>query len=95
MAGGEPRAVRLRLSGRVQGVGFRFFTLRLGRRRGLRGWVRNAPDGSVEIEVTGAAEELRAFKEELRQGPSAARVDRIAEEELPEPPDRETFDIEY
>ncbi len=68
--------LRVRVQGRVQGVGFRYFALQHARRLGLRGYVRNCPDGSVEVLAEGdrtALEELLAL---LRQGPPAARVER-------------------
>jgi acylphosphatase len=66
--------VHLILSGRVQGVGFRYHALRCAERLHLRGWVRNLPDGSVEVEAEGERDVLAAFAAEMRQGPSAARV---------------------
>ena len=63
------------LSGRVQGVGFRYFALRSAQRLNLHGWVRNLPDGSVEIEAEGTREALERFAEEMQRGPTAARVD--------------------
>jgi len=68
------RAVRVVVSGRVQGVGFRFTTCDLAAALGLDGWVRNRADGTVEVVAAGppaAVERLLAF---LRRGPAAARV---------------------
>ena len=62
------------LSGRVQGVGFRYFALRAAQRLNLHGWVRNLPDGSVELEAEGAREALERFADEMRRGPSAAQI---------------------
>jgi acylphosphatase len=75
----RPQAVRLLLSGRVQGVGFRFFVRRLGEELGLAGRVRNLPDGRVEIVAAGDGETLARFKEEVRVGPPGARVSRVEE----------------
>jgi acylphosphatase len=58
----------------VQGVGFRWFTLRAARALALAGWVRNEPDGSVEVLVDGDAGELERFAGELRRGPEGAAV---------------------
>ena len=71
--------VRLRIEGRVQGVGFRYFVEREARRLGLSGWVRNAPDGSVEAEAEGDRGPLEDFIRSARQGPPASRVTRVEE----------------
>ena len=66
--------VRLRITGQVQGVGYRLWATRTGASLGLRGWVRNRTDGSVEALVTGAPEAVAAFIEASRKGPTGARV---------------------
>lgn len=66
-----------RVVGRVQGVGFRFWTQRRAAELGLGGWVRNEADGSVVVHVCGAAEGVAALEESLGRGPIAARVDRV------------------
>jgi acylphosphatase len=71
--------MRLRISGRVQGVGFRWFVLTEAERLGLRGWVRNTPDGDVELEAEGAATAIRELRLRLEQGPPSARVSRVLE----------------
>ncbi len=63
------------VQGRVQGVGFRWFVQRIGRRLGLGGHVCNLPDGSVEVHVRGAREGLADFETALRKGPPSSRVD--------------------
>jgi acylphosphatase len=68
-------ARRYRVTGRVQGVGFRFFTERCALREGLHGWVRNAPGGAVEAEAEGDAEAVGRFEAALRAGPPGARVE--------------------
>jgi acylphosphatase len=60
--------------GRVQMVGFRFFTQRLAQRLGIHGWVRNMPDGSVEVEAVGDSGAIDEFLRELHAGPPAADV---------------------
>ncbi|MCK9517757.1 MAG: acylphosphatase [Dehalococcoidia bacterium] len=61
--------------GRVQGVGFRYFTERLGRNLGLDGWVRNLPDGrSVEAVAAGDPATLDDFERGLREGPPGSFV---------------------
>lgn len=60
--------------GRVQGVGFRAFLQSQATRRGLRGWVRNLPDGRIETEVAGARVPVDEFIRALTRGPSLAHV---------------------
>lgn len=74
-------ARRAIVSGRVQGVGFRFFAQRAACQAGVRGWVRNAPDGSVETFAEGEEQAVRLYIEKLREGPRLGRVTAIAEEE--------------
>ena len=76
-------ACRFVVSGRVQGVGFRYFTQDTARREGLTGIVRNLPDGRVEALAEGDADSLQRFEAALRQGPSRARVDRIEIDSIP------------
>ncbi|MBL8603039.1 MAG: acylphosphatase [Myxococcales bacterium] len=63
--------------GRVQGVFFRATTQREARRLALTGWVRNRPDGSVEVVAEGDDDTLRDFVGWVQRGPSSARVDRV------------------
>jgi acylphosphatase len=70
-------AARLVITGRVQGVGFRAWTRREARRRGLRGWVRNRSDGSVEALLIGDAASVDSLAEACRHGPITARVDGV------------------
>jgi acylphosphatase len=69
------------ISGRVQGVGFRWFTHDAAEREGVHGWVRNLADGSVEVFVEGEIESVRRLEAALRRGPAAARVGDITTEE--------------
>ncbi|MFM7232613.1 MAG: acylphosphatase [bacterium] len=68
-------SVRVRVSGRVQGVGFRAFVVREASRLALAGEVRNLPDGSVEAHAHGPRTALEAFVGSLSRGPLAARVE--------------------
>jgi len=67
-------ALRLTISGRVQGVGFRAFVEREAQRRGIRGWVRNRRDGSVETLLIGESTLLAEMEAQCRRGPAFARV---------------------
>ncbi len=71
---------RLRVRGRVQGVGYRESMRREAVRLGLTGWVRNRLDGSVEAMVQGSAEQVAAIVEWAHRGPPAAMVLRLEEE---------------
>lgn len=65
------------VTGAVQGVGYRYYAVREARSLGLRGWVRNRDDGSVEVEAEGEASVLERFLGILRAGPSHARVESV------------------
>ncbi len=80
---GTDRGARWLLAGRVQGVGFRWFTVRTAQRLGLRGSVRNLPDGRVEVLAAGPPETLRALDDALRAGPGMARVDNVEKVDVP------------
>ena len=70
-------ARRFLVTGRVQGVGFRWFTQDTARREGVRGWVRNLADGRVEALVEGESEAVTRVERAIRSGPRGARVERV------------------
>ena len=72
---------RVRIRGRVQGVGFRAFVEYTAQDHGLAGWVRNRRDGSVEAVFAGPPEAVAAMIEACRRGPPGARVDAVEESE--------------
>jgi acylphosphatase len=74
---------RIRITGRVQGVGFRWFTTRAAERLLVAGFVRNERDGSVVCEAEAAKTQLDAFVAALRRGPPAAHVDDLQCEPMP------------
>jgi acylphosphatase len=76
----------LRVEGRVQGVGFREACVDEARALGLRGWVRNRLDGSVEVLLQGPVDAVSRLQAWLHEGPPLARVDRVTATVLP-PPD--------
>jgi acylphosphatase len=69
--------------GVVQGVGFRWFVVREADRRDLRGWVANAPDGSVRVVAEGPSEAIATFRAALEAGPPGAAVDAVSAVEMP------------
>jgi acylphosphatase len=82
MAGPDDQAplrVHLRVRGRVQGVWYRGAMQAEARSHGVRGWVRNVADGSVEAVIEGAPRAVRAVAEWCRTGPSGARVTDVVE----------------
>ncbi len=81
----ERRSVRVRVIGRVQHVGFRWFVERRASELGLGGWVRNAEDGCVEVTAEGAAGKVDRLLEALRRGPPQAIVQAVEIEERPVP----------
>jgi acylphosphatase len=88
------RAVRFWVTGRVQGVGFRWFTHRVALELGLAGRVRNLPDGRVEVEAVGGSEMIETFRLRLRQGPPGAWVVGLEEQELSPVPVWDGFTID-
>jgi len=76
------RRVRAVVSGRVQGVGFRWSARAEAQRLGVAGWVRNLPDGTVEAEFEGDETAVPPMLEWLRHGPAGARVDGVTVTEL-------------
>jgi acylphosphatase len=75
-------AYRYTVVGRVQGVGYRYFALRQAELRGVTGFARNRPDGSVEVVAEGPPDTLAAFEEDLRNGPGFAAVTGVEREEV-------------
>jgi acylphosphatase len=75
------RTVRLRITGRVQGVGYRMWAERTAAQLGISGWVRNRGDGTVELLATGDDGAIAALIEACRQGPRAAVVTDVAIED--------------
>jgi len=69
---------RFTISGRVQGVGFRYFVQKIAVRESMAGWVRNLDDGRVEAAAAGESEAMERFERAIRQGPPGARVDHVA-----------------
>ena len=85
-------AVRIKVQGRVQGVGFRYYPCRRARDFGLDGWVRNERDGSVIIHLQGPEEKIESMHKWLEKGPPSARVDHLTV--IPAVIDSTLFDFE-
>ena len=81
MTEGAPGTMHLVIRGRVQGVGFRWYVREVARAAGVSGWVRNNPDGSVELAASGPAASLTELREAVQAGPPGARVATV--DELP------------
>jgi acylphosphatase len=87
------RARKFWVSGQVQGVGYRYFAVRVARELGLRGWVRNLSDGRVEAYAAGPAKRLEDFEARLRKGPISGEVRGVEVEDSTLDARIEGFDI--
>ncbi len=88
-------ARRYFVHGVVQGVGYRYFALRVARRIGVRGYVRNLPDGRVEVYAEGTPEQLDQLRAYLQEGPPAAVVQGVEEVEVPPSGRWASFEVVY
>jgi acylphosphatase len=77
------KRLAITVTGRVQGVGFRYFAEDVANSLGLSGWVRNNPDRTVECEAQGEGDVLEDFCKELRKGPPLSRVKDLLVSEVP------------
>jgi acylphosphatase len=87
--------VHIVVTGVVQGVGFRYFTLHLARSLGLGGYVRNRVDGAVEVEVEGEEGAVRAFLDDLSIGPRASHVTGMEVENLQPTGENDAFEVRF
>lgn len=87
------KRLRASVRGRVQGVGFRAFALREARRLGLRGWVRNEPDGTVTTLAEGEDRAVESYLTWLGHGPPSSRVTAVEPEWLQPVGDLASFEI--
>ena len=74
------QARQYRIRGRVQGVGYRYFTQRTALRLGVRGWVRNLNNGDVEVHAEATGSVLQSLRSELERGPAHSEVIEVIEE---------------
>ena len=84
---------RFVVTGRVQGIGFRWFAQRWAERLGVRGWICNRDDGTVASEAEGRSQALAEFERHLREGPAGAQVDAVEATELKAAGRPSSFDI--
>ncbi len=89
------RRVGLTATGMVQGVGFRFFVQHAAQARRLTGYVKNQYDGSVQIEIQGPEEKVRAFLQVMGLGPRLGRIDHLKLSELEWIPEENDFNIKF
>lgn len=88
----QPARLHAFVKGRVQGVGFRFFTMQAAWDHEVYGWVRNRMNGDVEVLAEGNREALQSLLEDLKRGPSSASVRKVTEEWLPYQGEFSSFD---
>jgi acylphosphatase len=91
----ESAAFFARVQGRVQGVGFRYTCFHEAQLRGILGWVRNTPEGDVEVWAEGPKDKLEIFHQWLRRGPPGARVDALDYNPRTPTGSYKNFEIEY
>jgi acylphosphatase len=85
----------IKISGRVQGVGFRYFVQKRANEFDIKGWVKNMPDGSVVVMAKGDFKDMETFVDHLRIGPSMARVLKVEKSQMPELEDFSDFRVRY
>ena len=85
----------LNITGRVQGVGYRYFAAQKANEMGITGWVKNAVDGSVIVVAQGIEEEIKTFIDYLYIGPTRSRVDQISKVKFNTLSDFNNFSVKY
>jgi acylphosphatase len=89
------KGLKLKLFGRVQGVGFRYFTQNFASKLGLKGFVKNMPDGSVLIKAYGDENKLNRFVSKIKEGPRTAEVNNLKKKEISLDKNYNKFSIKY
>ncbi len=85
----------IRIHGKVQGVGYRFYVTRVARRLDLKGWIRNLRDGSVESMVEGEKEKIDEWIDDVREGPRYAEITKIDQETRSFTGQLSDFDVQF
>lgn len=85
----------IKVTGRVQGVGFRYFTLKKAREHSIAGWVKNTGDGGVLIVARGETKHIETFIDYLKIGPTLSRVENISIAKIDIQQEFDNFDIKY
>lgn len=85
----------IKITGRVQGVGFRYFVQKRANEFDIKGWVKNMPDSGVLVMAQGDFNDMETFMDHLRIGPSMARVLKVEKNEMPELEDFSDFRVSY
>lgn len=85
----------IKITGRVQGVGFRYFVQKRASELDINGWVKNTPDGGVLVMAQGDEKDMETFLDHLRMGPSMARVIGFTKSELPDVERFDDFRVKY
>ncbi len=85
----------IKITGRVQGVGFRYFVQKRANELGVKGWVKNTRDGGVQVMAQGNLKDMETFLDYLRMGPQLARVIQFVKNEMPELEDFSDFCVKY
>ncbi len=88
-------SLQIFFEGNVQGVGFRWSVKRVAKGFDVVGWVRNLPDGRVELQASGEEAEVRAFIDALGQSELRAHIRKQSEAALAEPPQAHGFEIRH
>ncbi|MEA1881563.1 MAG: acylphosphatase [Candidatus Marinimicrobia bacterium] len=88
-------AVHLIVSGKVQGVGFRWYVVRSGRSLALIGYAKNLPDGNVEVQVEGNKVDIERFIKKLKQGPALSSVENVEMKWISPSNQLKDFNIRY
>ena len=89
----EPKALMVHIRGRVQGVGFRYWTQSEAKKLGLSGWVRNGSDGSVTARIAGPEQAVSTMLQRFKEGPQAASVSSVTSEAVDGDPPADGFNI--
>ncbi len=93
--GNSKKTFKIIVSGRVQGVGFRYYAESRANKYAVNGYVRNRPDDKVDIICQGEKEDLDQFIEEIKKGPAFSVVTNVDIEEIQNPKNYNTFEIKF